>query len=155
MENCISYIGWRRPNNPGAGKWFRLLRWTYSAFSNVNFRPSVSKFSEYILFKRRKFPTFRNFPIIFPFKRWKCPTFCNFPILVPIQRMEFPNIWDGHFRFFPMEMRWENYTARDGLDPAISGILLASKFSDKLSEFPNKDKGWCFPSDTRDYHPSA
>jgi hypothetical protein len=31
-------------------------------------------------------------------------------------------------------------------------FTLASKFSDKLSAFPNKDEGWCFPSDTRDFH---
>jgi hypothetical protein len=34
-------------------------------------------------------------------------------------------------------------------------FTLASKFSDKLSAFPNKDEGCCFPSDTRDFHPSA
>jgi hypothetical protein len=34
-------------------------------------------------------------------------------------------------------------------------FALASKFSDKLSAFPNKDEGWCFTSDTGDFHPSA
>jgi hypothetical protein len=34
-------------------------------------------------------------------------------------------------------------------------FTLASKFSNKLSVFPNKDEVRCFPSDTRDFHPSA
>jgi hypothetical protein len=35
-------------------------------------------------------------------------------------------------------------------------FTVASKFSDKLSAFPNKDEGYCFPSDTsaRNYRPS-
>ena len=60
MENCISSIGWRRPNNQGDGKLFRLLRWTYSVFSNisdVNFRP------------------FRSFPNIFSIQKMEISDF--------------------------------------------------------------------------------
>jgi hypothetical protein len=42
---------------------------------------------------------------------------------------------------------------RGAMDREI--FTLASKFSNKLSIFPNKDEGYCFPSDTRDFHPSA
>ncbi len=42
---------------------------------------------------------------------------------------------------------------RGAMDREI--FTLASKFSNKLSIFPNKDDGYCFPSDTRDFHPSA
>ncbi len=75
---------------------------------------TISKCSDYILFsKDGNFRLFCNFPINFLLKRWKFPTCRNFLILFPFQRVEFPNIWDGHIRFFPKALRKLNSTDRD------------------------------------------
>ncbi len=93
MENCISYIGWRRPNNQGDGKWLRAMD-IFGFFQHFRCKFSTfSKFFEYILFSKdgnfRLFVIFRlyflskhgNVQLIiifrfwFLFKGWNSPTF--------------------------------------------------------------------------------